>query len=151
MASEALKELYLKWYPVGQNTCVVCQRKNEAGEKFHYHVGAGDHCLTCHRYKEKQEEIARRAEIRSGERDTNSENEITCPYCGYEFSESYDYLKDTDTELGEIECRDCGKPFICTVEFSVSYSTERKEGVLVEDEDEDEDEDDEEDEDEIVE
>jgi len=40
-------------------------------------------------------------------------NEIVCPYCGYEFSDSWEYLDPSndshDGEEIDVECLECGK------------------------------------------
>ena len=45
--------------------------------------------------------------------------EIVCPYCGYEFSNSWEY----DGECGEDQCSECDKYFQWTRNVSVDYST----------------------------
>lgn len=123
--SETLKDLYLKWYPEGERSCVMCGDTNEAGIEFKSFSFSGHHCPSCHEFKTKVANNERREEIASGDRDTCNESDITCPYCGYELGESSEYLDGSNDDLGEIECPDCDKVFTCTVEFSVSYSTER--------------------------
>ena len=42
----------------------------------------------------------------------NYTNEITCPYCGYEDTESWAYLSGLcEGEVLEVDCADCGKTF----------------------------------------
>jgi transcription elongation factor Elf1 len=123
--SKTLKDLYLKWYPEGERTCVVCGDTNEAGIEFKSYSFLGHHCPSCYKSKTDKANAERREEITSGDRDTNYENEITCPYCGYELHDSSEYLNGSDDYLGEIDCPDCEETFTCTAEFSVSYSTER--------------------------
>ena len=43
-------------------------------------------------------------------------DEETCPYCGYEFSDSWELPDD-----GEDECPECGKKFYYNRNVSVSY------------------------------
>jgi uncharacterized Zn-finger protein len=47
-------------------------------------------------------------------------DEIVCPYCGYEFEDSYEFGNEED--LGLIEC-DCGEEFYATMSIEVTYST----------------------------
>ncbi|HID0796030.1 TPA: hypothetical protein ACXDAB_003467 [Clostridium botulinum] len=47
-------------------------------------------------------------------------NEIVCPFCGYEFTDSWEYGEE---DLGLIECNECGKSFYTNREVSVTYST----------------------------
>ena len=50
-------------------------------------------------------------------------NELVCPYCGYEHSDSWEY----DSDSGEAECDKCGKEFDYCRNVSVDYTTSRKE------------------------
>lgn len=55
--------------------------------------------------------------------DTSSTDEIVCPYCGHEFTESFDYRI---SEWGEdVSCQneECGKTFRAISEISVTYSS----------------------------
>jgi DNA-directed RNA polymerase subunit RPC12/RpoP len=44
---------------------------------------------------------------------------ITCPYCGYEDKNSWEYRE----ESGDIECPDCGKKFHYNRNVDVTYCT----------------------------
>lgn len=50
---------------------------------------------------------------------TDFTSEITCPYCGYVYGDSY------EIEDGEEDCNRCGNRFYVTKEVSVDYSTEK--------------------------
>jgi hypothetical protein len=53
----------------------------------------------------------------------HKEHEITCPYCGYEFQDSWDYgLKDDGDEIIE-DCPECGKNFHVSFCVDVNYTT----------------------------
>ena len=52
--------------------------------------------------------------------DCDRTDEIVCPYCGYEFSDSYEYR-----DSGVIDCGDCDRKINLTVDYSVSYSTSK--------------------------
>ena len=52
-------------------------------------------------------------------------NEITCPICGYEFSDSWEY----DLDRGEDTCEGCGATLQWSREVEVSYSAEVKKSV----------------------
>jgi DNA-directed RNA polymerase subunit RPC12/RpoP len=47
-------------------------------------------------------------------------NEIVCPYCGAEFSDSLEFGDDDYPE-----CEECGKKFISRRDISVSYITKK--------------------------
>ncbi len=70
-------------------------------------------CGDCHK---------RRVEKRIAEFDKNTDytDEIVCPHCGYEHSDSFEMSE------GEQECRDCGRPFEVTRDVQVTYSTTKK-------------------------
>ena len=56
--------------------------------------------------------------------DTNCTDEITCPYCGHVFSDSWEYNDQNSTEQ---ECHSCGKTFFLEVDFKVTYTTDKME------------------------
>ena len=47
--------------------------------------------------------------------------EIVCPYCGYEYEDSWEF-----NETGEEQCDQCFKEFEYERETTVRYSTEKK-------------------------
>ncbi len=53
----------------------------------------------------------------------HNEREITCPYCGYEFSDSWEYGMEHDGDTDEEECPECDKKFYITMNVEVGYST----------------------------
>ena len=59
------------------------------------------------------------------ENDNWDKSEITCPICGYEFSDSWEYGSD----CGEDTCEGCGATLEWSREVEVSYSTEVKKSV----------------------
>lgn len=55
-------------------------------------------------------------------KETYSEQELVCPYCDYEFRDSFEFSENSAGDLGLIECPDCGKEFWGYREVSISYS-----------------------------
>ena len=51
-------------------------------------------------------------------------DEIVCPYCGYEFTDSWEF-SDTQDEQ-QVDCHDCGEEFLLYVHVSVDYTTYKK-------------------------
>jgi DNA-directed RNA polymerase subunit RPC12/RpoP len=49
--------------------------------------------------------------------DTSYTDLITCPWCGAEFVDSWEF------EDGEYDCNSCGKPFEVCHDVSITYST----------------------------
>lgn len=47
--------------------------------------------------------------------------EIVCPYCGYELSDSFEY--DFEDTGGNMECPNCDKSFLVDVHRQTNYST----------------------------
>lgn len=54
-------------------------------------------------------------------------NELVCPYCGEEQSDSWEILSNSD-ECGDTDCQYCNKNFDYSFSRSVSYSTTCKDG-----------------------
>ena len=50
-------------------------------------------------------------------------DEITCPWCGHEFGDSWEYGDSDDA----CECTECGKLFEYTRETEVTYTSRRRE------------------------
>ena len=48
-------------------------------------------------------------------------DEIVCPWCGYKYSDSWEFSDD-----GEEECPECEKNFSYNINTRVTYNTERK-------------------------
>ena len=55
--------------------------------------------------------------------ETIFEKEITCPYCQYEYEESYDYGLENDGDCDDMKCPECQKIFRTTLDISVTYCT----------------------------
>lgn len=55
--------------------------------------------------------------------DHNATNEVICPYCGYEFSDSWEFKE----EWGELKCDECNKTFKYERFTEATYFTEKKE------------------------
>lgn len=51
---------------------------------------------------------------------------IVCPYCGYEFEDSFDLSGNMDDgDIEECICEECGKDFEYTLNVDVTYSTSK--------------------------
>ena len=51
-------------------------------------------------------------------------NEIVCPFCGYEFGDSWE-VDGNSEDMGLVDCEDCYKSFYAYRDISVSYCTEK--------------------------
>lgn len=71
-------------------------------------------CSPC-----KQKRLVKRIAEFSG--DTDFEPEITCPWCGYVHSDSWEQPDSDD----EFECSDCENVFVMSREVEVTYSTSK--------------------------
>lgn len=65
----------------------------------------------------------------SKEYDTEFTCYITCPHCGYEDYDSWEFEGDDGEEI-EQECGSCEKEFYATRSITVDYSTRKKEDGL---------------------
>ena len=56
-----------------------------------------------------------------------NDDEIVCPYCFFEFSDSWEYKVHRNLESeDEVECQKCGKKFTCYSECTISYRSTRQ-------------------------
>jgi len=60
----------------------------------------------------------------SNKNDTILEDKIICPYCGYIFSDSWEY---NPGEYENVECMNCDEIFVLNVVVTVEYSTQKGE------------------------
>ena len=56
--------------------------------------------------------------------DHDHTDEVICPYCGYEFSDSWEFNANQDEQ--HVECEECGKEFFLYVDITVNYTTRKK-------------------------
>ena len=54
----------------------------------------------------------------------NYTDELVCPWCGYEFMDSWEYENDGE-ELGLVDCNNCGKQFYGYKNIVINYSTDK--------------------------
>lgn len=109
-------------YPAGEYTCDECQRENESGEHFPLssHLFTQWLCPDCYEKELREDREERRRIYSSGESEPFGEDEITCPWCGYEHEDSWEMADE-----GRVDCDDCGKPFEYQRDIEVTYSSER--------------------------
>lgn len=53
--------------------------------------------------------------------DCRATEEVTCPYCGYEYSDSWEFGDDTD----RLKCPECNKEFDVSSETTRTFSTSK--------------------------
>ncbi len=96
------------------NVCVCCgiKRKDLTETPWGTRIGAFK-CKPCE-LSERKKRIAERQEK---EIDHEYTDDVTCPNCGYEFSDSWE-MRD-----GEYDCPECEEDFELETHTSVSYST----------------------------
>ncbi len=49
-------------------------------------------------------------------------DEVVCPYCGHEHSDSWEWFRDNGHDV-DIDCATCGKTFRASPDYSVTYFT----------------------------
>lgn len=112
-------------------TCRVCGVENP---KHIFYCEEHYHCADCGTkeglcsYGTKEgvlcgpcKEKRLKSRIAEFDGDTDFESEVTCPWCGYVHSDSWEY-PDVDNEF---ECSDCENKFEMERNVSVSYSTSK--------------------------
>lgn len=112
-------------YPEGSQVCALCGKTNKAGEYFWFRPGLsiGKLCDACKRLEEKAAKAKQRALYVSGEEVPQYTDEITCPYCGHEESDSWEHGDEDDS----FECGNCGRIFSYVRHTKVTYCTHRLE------------------------
>jgi transcription elongation factor Elf1 len=58
------------------------------------------------------------------EYDTDSTDEVTCPHCGHEHSDSFEYGHPA-SDTGTADCDECGKSFKWQCEYTITYTTRK--------------------------
>lgn len=53
--------------------------------------------------------------------DCSATEEIVCPHCGYQFSDSHEY--EINCGYSSIDCDNCGELFKVEVDYRVTYTT----------------------------
>lgn len=62
--------------------------------------------------------------------ETDYTREITCPYCGHVFSDSWEVNQSGGMEWdAEVDCGECDETFIASRNVSVTYSTRKRDQV----------------------
>jgi len=51
-------------------------------------------------------------------------NNITCPYCGYEYIDSWE-MQSGEEDIGLIQCDNCYKHFYANRNIAIDYSTKK--------------------------
>lgn len=64
--------------------------------------------------------------MRKQEIDHEFTSNIVCPYCGHTHSDSWEYFRDRENIVQDIDCAKCGKSFCCEMDFDVTYITKIK-------------------------
>lgn len=59
--------------------------------------------------------------------DCSYTDEVVCPYCGYEFCDSYEiFAYNNDDYYDDLECEGCGKEFNVGRYVEVTYNSYKK-------------------------
>ena len=123
MKNETMAELRTRLYPANEVTCSECKRENNDGEYFGYKPGLSMNklCPGCRRDYDNESRRKQSELYASGEDTPCSTDEITCPWCGHEESDS----GENDDSDDEYECGECGGIFSYERDVTVTYSSER--------------------------
>ena len=124
---ETVEQMRATVFAAGRYTCTGCGRTNESGEMFHYRGVRHTLCKSCAAAYDEKERKELRERVREDESDepvyTQNEDEVICPYCGYKFSDSWEFPDE-----GTTECSDCEREFSYGRNVVVTYSTSRIKG-----------------------
>lgn len=108
------------------NVCVKCS-KPRAEAKTAWGWEGGWCCGTCQKIAheiDKEEALAKMPSDEDyDEWDYHDKDEITCPYCAYEFSDSWE-CADSDAE--EKDCPRCDNTFTFTAMHTLTFDCSRK-------------------------
>lgn len=94
--------------------CYKCPNCGESDRRLLRFTGSKIICDTCH-----QQEVMKQISLFDG--DTSFTQEITCPYCGLSFTDSWEM-----SDSGDEECSYCGNTYSYQRDIEVTYSTEKK-------------------------
>ena len=103
------------------NRCDKCGMTKEESKKNNISLVHRTEGLICDKCFKEMVDIR----IREFDEDTDCTDEVVCPYCGYEHSDSWEYSMKHDGDETEIECNDCNKKFIANLNVEYSYSTSK--------------------------
>lgn len=117
------RPMFADIYPEGKYTCGECGTTNLAGESFHYHIWKGEHCPDCHKFIEDNKKREQIEQYQSGEDEPCGTDEVTCPWCGYEYSDSWEFGESEEEEI----CQNCEKEFSFERHVEVTYNSSRVE------------------------
>jgi transcription elongation factor Elf1 len=56
--------------------------------------------------------------------DTDYTRDPICPHCGHKQLNAWELFTDMEEDV-EMDCGECDKPFICSRQVEVSYSTDK--------------------------
>ncbi len=131
MSAEATRQVK---HPAGDYECQCCHQKNGPGEYFPLTSGfpfpydLARLCSACARAHLLNQIDKRRLAVSESPyadpQETQGTDGVICPYCGYHYSDSWEFA-GTD---GEATCESCDRAFHYERTISVSYSTRRTEG-----------------------
>lgn len=93
--------------------CAVCGAKNGDGVILYENKDS----ILCGKHEEERVQQL----VKTFDENTDYLSEITCPHCGYEWSDSWEITNDT----GELECGQCGLFFEYYRDVEVTYCTSK--------------------------
>lgn len=103
------------WQKTGETyTCERCGKPTPNRRLFLSGKDGYSWCDEC---------IAESNRERKWENEQLYKDEITCPWCGYEDSDSWEFEGEYDDEY---ECPECGKKFILEVRTEITYTSKRR-------------------------
>ena len=103
------------WQKTGETyTCERCGKPTSNRKLFLSGKDGYSWCDEC---------IAEINRERKWKNEQSCKEEITCPWCGYEDSDSWEFEGEYDDAY---ECLECGREFILEVRTEVTYTSKRR-------------------------
>lgn len=98
--------------------CDLCGKPTTNFERYLIgSIGRRDGYSLCDDCREKEKRET------AWENEQWHKDEITCPWCGYEDPDSWEFGAEYDEEY---ECPSCGKPFVLEKLVEVTYTSKRR-------------------------
>lgn len=106
------------------DTCVDCGANRNSLDESVWANSDGWQCSPCHDREKAAVKAAALAAMpeEHDPSDYHALQDITCPYCNKEWSDSWEWA---DAHEQELECERCDNTFIVTAEVEITYRCER--------------------------
>jgi len=109
------------------DNCLTCGiNRDDVKERSMFGVKGGSQCHPCHDREMAEKKAAALARVNYedyDEWDYKFKDDIVCPWCEHQFTDSFEYCHDGNST--EIECHECDLKFEVEPDYTVTYSSTR--------------------------